>query len=172
MQVVTPMEHVARLVLVLGMLAILGALLFQVVMRYGLRSALPWPEEFSQFTLVGISLLGACIATARGGHVCVDLWPDASLVALRTALFRIAVLLTAGFFLYIAWGGVGLVASSVGEPSTALRIPMHLVYLMLPLGLATMVIALVFVAFKRQSRPGQAVMYQPSDSSSHGGHGS
>lgn len=46
--------------------------LLQVFMRYVMRSALPWPEEFARFALVWMTFIAASCALRRGHHVGID----------------------------------------------------------------------------------------------------
>lgn len=46
--------------------------LLQVFMRYVMRGALPWPEEFARFALVWMTFIASSCALRRGFHVGID----------------------------------------------------------------------------------------------------
>ncbi|MFN3576683.1 MAG: TRAP transporter small permease, partial [Tabrizicola sp.] len=54
----------------LGLMVV--AILMQVVFRYVLNNALPWPEEASRFLMLWSTALMAPTAFRRGGFVAID----------------------------------------------------------------------------------------------------
>jgi tripartite ATP-independent transporter DctM subunit len=51
--------------------------LIQVFFRYGLNSALSWPEEMARFAFVWFVFLGAAMVTRRARHIVIELLPRA-----------------------------------------------------------------------------------------------
>lgn len=138
-------------VLVVALALISAVLITQVFMRYVLHAALPWPEELSQFLLVLLTMLGACRALEKDMHLRLQVldncrWPW--LVApLRIAGYACA----CAFMAYVAYGGWTLAARSMTVPSTALRLPMGVVYATLPIafGIMTVILLIVIVRLAR-----------------------
>jgi TRAP-type C4-dicarboxylate transport system permease small subunit len=60
--------------------------------RYVLGDALSWSEEIAKFLMVWLTFTGAPIALHQGGHVAIELLPDALPARLRQAV-RLAVFL-------------------------------------------------------------------------------
>lgn len=129
------------LILILAVLAVVVFL--QVIFRYLLHLPLFWTEEFARYCLIWASLLGAGVALKRGEHIAVTIFLErlpSSLVKGATFVARVAV---AVMLLVVLWGGIELVSITSAQTSPALRIPMAVPYLALPLGAAVMLIHLL-----------------------------
>src|SRR5690606_6426717 len=126
-----PMKIIHRTVdaiLVISLMIIVVALIAQVIARYGFHSALPWPEELSQFLLVTLSFFGTYRAVGARLHIALNVLPeDRFPVPIRLA--KIAGLIMAAVFMgYVGYGGWHLVNSAWSQPSVALRVPMAVPY--------------------------------------------
>jgi TRAP-type transport system small permease protein len=140
MSVFRVFNRVVDVALVLALAVITVVLVVQVCMRYVFHAALPWPEELSQFLLVGISFLGMYRAITEDLHIRIDYLPKGPLT-LR--LLRAAgLVLVAGFLGYVGYGGLQLAISAWDHPSTALRIPMAIPYIIIPISCALSLAAL------------------------------
>lgn len=136
----------ALLVTVLAVITIV--LICQVVMRYVFHAALPWPEELAQFLLVFLTLLGGYRALEMDMHIRLQVldnfrWPRL-VMPLRLAGYAAS----AAFMLYVAYGGWSLTMRSLHMPSTALRLPMGVVYATLPITFGMMTILLVVIILR------------------------
>jgi TRAP-type C4-dicarboxylate transport system permease small subunit len=142
-------------VLVAAMAAISLVLVVQVVLRYFFNAALPWPEELAQFLLVLVSFLGMYRAIGLKLHIRIDWLPKTRrpwLLALR-----ISGLLAAAIFLaYVGYGGWALAMTAWTQPSTALRLPMAVPYLIVPLtcGLSLVAVGAVILSLLKGDRAG------------------
>jgi C4-dicarboxylate transporter DctM subunit len=118
--------------LLLGTVAIASV---QVVFRYGLNSALSWPEEMARFAFVWFVFLAAATVTRRSRHVVIDLLPRAlGPEALRVHAVAARILsATAAVFLLVY--GARLVLKST-YVSPALGWPYTYLYLAVPSGAA------------------------------------
>lgn len=135
-------------VLVASLAVITGVLVMQVGLRYLFNSALPWPEELSQFLLVLISFLGMYRAIGKDQHIRIDWLPKSGRQSAIRAL-RILGLLSVGVFLaYVGYGGWLLALSAWDQPSTALRLPMFVPYLIVPVTCALSLLAIGAVVRK------------------------
>ena len=124
----------AGLILIL-MLALVGAVLWQVAARYLMRSPSSWTEEIARFLLIWISLLGAVYAFRNGAHLGLDLLPQKLGGIAGVRLRRLTLLLVAGFAaVVLVVGGAGLVwlTWDLAQYSAVLGLPMSVVYLVLP----------------------------------------
>lgn len=135
-------DRIVDIVLVASLAAIASFLVAQVALRYLFKAPLPWPEELSQFLLVLISMLGMYRAIGRDQHIRIDWLPKTRhlpLVALRVAgLVCVCIFLT-----YIGYGGWLLAMTAWSQPSTALRLPMAIPYLIVPLACLLATIAVI-----------------------------
>jgi TRAP-type C4-dicarboxylate transport system permease small subunit len=116
--------------------------LWGVFTRYVLGAQAPWTEELARFLLIWIGLLGAAYASGQGLHLSIDLLPERLsgnrrrqlelLIRFFVLLFAVSVMVVGGCrLLYLTW--------ALGQTSPALRLPMWMVYSVLPLsgGLVT-----------------------------------
>ncbi len=110
--------------------------LWGVFTRYMLGSQASWSEELARFLLIWIGVLGAAWAAGRKMHLSIDLLlPSLSAVGQKKLLVLINVLIIMFALLVMVVGGIRLmyVTSVLGQMSPALRVPMWVVYSVLPI---------------------------------------
>lgn len=122
--------------LVMLMMAMTLDVLWGVLTRYAFGSQADWTEELARFLLIWIGILGAAFASGQGKHLAIDLlMPQLSESRQKTLfnLINLTVLLFA--LLVMVIGGIRLlyITQTLGQLSAALRIPMTVVYAVLPL---------------------------------------
>jgi TRAP-type C4-dicarboxylate transport system permease small subunit len=132
------LNHAIDATLAAGLLLIAAILFLQVIQRYGFRAALPWPEELAGFLLVYVSLLGAYRALASDGHMAFEVIPRDTMRPVLVLLRILGQLLVVIFLLVLVYGGVELAALAGAQPSTALRLPMSVPYMITPVAPALM----------------------------------
>jgi TRAP-type C4-dicarboxylate transport system permease small subunit len=137
------LNRICERALIILLAAMAVAVFLQVLFRYVLHLPLFWTEEFARYCLVWASLLGAAVALKRGGHIAVtfflDYFPKRAARAL-TMVARISVVI---ILAVMVWGGIRLVLVTSAQISPALRIPMAVPYLALPIGSLIMLFHLV-----------------------------
>ncbi|WP_368911776.1 TRAP transporter small permease [Taklimakanibacter deserti] len=149
---VRALDRCIDVILVLSMAIVVIALASQVTLRYFFHSPLPWPEELSQFLLVGMSFLGMYVAIRRNQHIRIEWLPKSGSGFIRG--LKLAGLLSVCLFLaYIGYGGWELAMAAWGQPSTALRIPMAIPYLIIPIACFLSFVAII--ALMRRTLRGQ-----------------
>ncbi|MEC5293117.1 MULTISPECIES: TRAP transporter small permease [unclassified Aurantimonas] len=120
--------------LVIFFTLMMTAVLVQVAGRYIFNYSVAGAVEIATFTQIWMVLLGAGIAMRRGQHVAIDLLP--AVLPLRFA--RMAILAAAigsiAFLLVVIKGSFPLIRFGFMQSSSALLIPMWIIYLCLPLG--------------------------------------
>jgi TRAP-type C4-dicarboxylate transport system permease small subunit len=150
-------DRVTDVILVLGMALIAAVLALQVFFRYVFHAALPWPEELAQILLVVVSFLGMYRAFGKDQHIRIDWLPKRS--APVRLLRAVSLLLVAGFLAYIGLGGWWLAMGAWGQPTTALRLPAAIPYLIMPLACLLSLFAVaaaIRTALKPLSGPAEA----------------
>jgi len=122
--------------LLLGVMV--GVIFLQVVARYVFDHALSWPEEAGRFLFVWIVFLAA-VSVARDDEMLslelIHRWIPA---AWSRALKLLVSLVCFAFLLIVLKGGFELTVRQSTQISTALEIPMWIVYLIIPVGSALM----------------------------------
>lgn len=114
------------------------AVFLQVLFRYVVHLPLFWTEEFARYCLIWASLLGASVALKRKQHIAVTYFIEHMPTSLATKLTLAAQVSVVLILAIIIWGGIKLVLITSAQISPALRIPMAVPYLALPLGSAVM----------------------------------
>ena len=134
--------------LVEWMLTVLSILIFvvvflQVLFRYLLRQPLFWSEELPRYLLIWMCFLAAAVAQKHDAHINITL----CLAPLSARARRLLKILTDAVILAFLWILIysgGLVTSiTAHHRSTALQLPMGLVYAALPVGAILMSLYLV-----------------------------
>ena len=120
-----------------------GVIFLQVVARYVFDHALSWPEEAGRFLFVWIVFLAA-VSVARDDEMLslelIHRWIPERWGRLLKLLVS---LVCFGFLLVVLKGGYELTVRQSAQISTALEIPMWIVYLVIPVG--SFLMALVFL---------------------------
>lgn len=109
--------------------------LWGVVTRYALGSQADWSEELARFLLIWISILGTAYASSQGKHLAIDLLGPKMEQDSRRRLriFIHCIILSFALFVMVI-GGLRLlyITHTLGQLSPALRLPMAVVYAVLP----------------------------------------
>ncbi len=110
--------------------------LLGVITRYVLGSQLSWSEELARFLLMWIGILGAAYASGQKKHLAIELLQTKLSVAQQRNLnifINVLVILFAITVMII--GGLRLIyiTQTLGQLSPALRVPMALIYAVVPL---------------------------------------
>jgi len=69
----TALGRLGHWVTVIAMALMVAVIVLQVFFRYGLNSALPWPDEAARFFMLWMTGLIAPVAYRRGGFVAIDM---------------------------------------------------------------------------------------------------
>ncbi|MCB0592696.1 MAG: TRAP transporter small permease [Lewinellaceae bacterium] len=110
--------------------------LWGVFTRYAMGSQASWTEELARFLLIWIGILGAAYAAGKNMHLSIDLLMPKLQEKGKKQLYRIISLLIIAFaFTVMVIGGIRLIyiTQVLGQLSPALRIPMAVVYSVVPL---------------------------------------
>ena len=137
------LNRLCEIALIVILSAMAVVVFLQVLFRYVLHLPLFWTEEFARYCLVWASLLGAAVALKRQEHIAVTFFLERfprRTTGLITTVARLSVTLILGV---MTWGGVKLVLLTSAQISPALRIPMAIPYLALPIGSAVMLFHMI-----------------------------
>lgn len=117
-----------------GTLLVLMALatLLNVVARYFFNSPVPWADEFSRYAFIWLVFVGAVVCTKQGRHISIDLVVTALPSRVRPFVQILADIATAVLMLIIIYYG-WLLTSSATQPTSTLKVPQYVVYMIVPL---------------------------------------
>ncbi len=115
-------------------------LFLNVVLRYLFKASTSWAEELIRYLMIWITFIGGSLCARQGAHIRMDflmtLLPRWTHRWIDGAIYAIAGVFCAAMTIY----GIRLVAFTVamGQMSPALKMPMWVPYLAIPLGSAMM----------------------------------
>jgi TRAP-type C4-dicarboxylate transport system permease small subunit len=119
--------------LIAGMVVLIAS---QVGFRYVLNEPLAWTEEVARHLMVWAGLLGAAVAYRRKGHLGMDILVMHLGKPWQRIVEMILQALSIGFFGILVIHGIPLVGRTMGQLSSAIRIPMGYIYASIPVGSA------------------------------------
>jgi TRAP-type C4-dicarboxylate transport system permease small subunit len=141
-------EHFEEIILVILLVIINLVMLAQIIARYVFNDSMSWPEEFSRYCYVWTVFLSISYTIARGNMlrvtVVMDLFPAKLQSTIRILCDLIMLALFWVFFRH-AVSVVGHIKNVTHEISSAMRIPMWLVYMSTVVGFALSLVRMVQV---------------------------
>ncbi|MGP1677113.1 MAG: TRAP transporter small permease [Burkholderiales bacterium] len=117
-----------KVLVVVMVLVMLGALSMQVVLRYGFNVTLSWSEELSIGLFTWSVLLMAALGVREGSHVRMSLLIQRLPTRARLRAERTIHLATTAIGGFLAWSGWRYVADTIGTTSAAIGYPIELLY--------------------------------------------
>ena len=149
------LNRICEVALIILLVVMAVAVFLQVLFRYVLHLPLFWTEEFARYCLVWASLLGAAVALKRGEHIAVTFFLDNFSKRAARTLTIVAQISVVLMLTVMMWGGIKLVLVTSAQISPALRIPMAVPYLALPIGSTVMLFHVVSSIMQRPDRTSQ-----------------
>lgn len=131
---VNRLTKLEEVILVLGFSLIVFLVFLQIIMRSVFKTGFYWSEEVTRFIFVFITWIGASVAAKEKRHINVsiiyDIFPSIS-----KYLKGIGISLSIVMSMFLAIDGLKLVIelAEKNQVSPALQIPMHFIYIMIPL---------------------------------------
>ncbi len=132
--------------ILIPMLAFSAILLFvQVIMRYVFSNSLSWSEELARFLYIWEVWLGIAYCTKMQTHLRITLIFSFTSKKIEQIIRLFINVIWFGFGLFLVYVGAAtmLQIRDFGQVSSALRLPMWIVYLAIPVGAFLMDIHLI-----------------------------
>ena len=129
------LDVILKNVLIILMVALVAAVSWQVISRYGFSSPSSWTEEVARFLLIWIGVLGAAYAFRTGVHLGLDVLPKKLTGKSALALKLFTLLVVAGFsvaVLIIGGGSLVVLTWELKQYSAVLGLPIAFVYSVIP----------------------------------------
>ncbi|WP_165354758.1 TRAP transporter small permease [Tropicimonas sp. IMCC6043] len=108
--------------------------LAQVFFRYVLIDPISWSEEAMRYTTTWMVMLAAAPALLRQEHMAVDILQYETPPRLRRVVRLISQACVAAFCILLIWKGLPAAIDNMRQVSPAIRVPMTLPYLAVPVG--------------------------------------
>jgi len=158
--------RIEALCLQLGIAAIALLTISNVLLRAITGHSLIFAGELNRFLIVWITFLGIGYGASSGRHIRMTALSDALPEAARKALMLAVTALTSALLAWLTWLSLAHVLGTVrqlGAVSPVLQVPLYLVYLAAPLGLALGAVQ-YFLAFAQNLlSPGVYIAYGRPD---------
>lgn len=133
-------NYAGEILLVVFLAALTVVVFLQVLFRYVIHLPLFWTEETARYCLIWASMMGAGYALRQGQHIAVTFVVDRMPLGLYRSAVRLSQLFVLAIIVVILWGGIELVWLTRYQTSPALRIPMSIPYLAMPVGALFMLV--------------------------------
>lgn len=131
----------------------MAAVLAQVGGRYIFNYSIAGATELATFSQIWLVLLGAGVAMARNQHVAIDVLPARLPLPLARAASIAIAAVTIAFLAVLAYGSLPLIRMGTFQTSSAMLLPMWIMYLCLPVGAAYVALELVRSVVQRWNDP-------------------
>lgn len=136
------LDSLEKWMIFIFMFVMFALIVMQVLFRHFLKIPLPWAEEMARYCMIWATFIGIGAGVKAKAHVgvegLVNLFPEKPRRAVNAAAAVIAVILYAVLFVLAAYLTMSI--AGTGQTSPAMRCPMWLAYLALPVGLFMSVI--------------------------------
>ena len=123
-----------RILCFLLMLLMVAVIFAQVVARYILSNSLSWSEELGRYLFVWMTFIGSAIAVRNKLHVSLDMFVCHLPRALQKFCLLISYVSMIIFTSVVIYGGYKFFIKGSNQISAAMQLPMHYVYIVLPVG--------------------------------------
>ena len=153
----TAIDRVLGWVLIVLVSVMTINVLWQVFSRYVLSAPSSFTDELARFLLIWVGILGGAYAAGQGAHLAIELLPQRldekgrhrleKFIAFAILVFAVTVMIIGGSRLV-------LITYSLGQISAALKIPMAIVYAVLPIaGLVVSIYQLITLSQLMKAGP-------------------
>lgn len=141
-KIVKNINKLMELLIGFMMIAMTILILVQILFRSVLNKSLPWSTELATFMFSWIVFFGATIGFKSKSHFSVDMFFSKLPIKIQVFLNYLVDLLVSIFLLVTAKYGFELVGKTTKQLSPALKIPMSIMYAVIPIGCVLMLIYL------------------------------
>lgn len=138
-------DHLEEYILIPSFMISTALIFYQVVMRFVFRDAPSWTEEAVRYLYVWQTWLGVSYAARNGTHLRITMIKDRLSPRGQKILELFVTVIWVGFAVFVFIQGMAAVQTiaTFGQKSTALRIPMQICYISIPVGMLLMIIRLI-----------------------------
>jgi len=132
---------------------------FEVVERYFLHLGFTWTEELSRYVMIWAALLAVSCGAFYREHIGLNIVSRFLPPRGARILAIILDLVSMGFFIFLAWYGIGMTKEGLGQFATIFGITMVVPFAAVPVSSALTAFQ-IFAAMFRSSEPSGAGMAQ------------
>ncbi len=131
------MNLIEDIFLGVGFILIIAVAFLQVIMRVVVNDSLSWSEELVRYVYIWLCWVGVSLAERRNEHIKLTFITERFSVRVQKVIDICVSVILIVLSCWLIYQGITLVLSlqQTGAASVALKIPMHLVYLSMPVGM-------------------------------------
>jgi len=133
---------------VVGIGAVMIALVFANVMLHVVGKDFAWVTELAELLMVWVTFLGGACATRRGAQMTITEFIDKLEGNARRVADAAVDLFAAGVLGALVWSGINLTIAGWGNELTVLHVPMSTQYAGMPVGCAAMLVWVLWDLFR------------------------
>ena len=152
-------DHLEEIFLIPSLMVSTALIFIQVVMRYVFHNSLSWSEEAVRYLYVWQTRVGVSYAARNGTHLRITMIKDRLPAKGQKILELFVTAVWIGFAVFVLVQGMAAVKTiaAFGQKSSALKIPMQICYISIPVGMVLMSIRLIERLWKDWSHSSKSV---------------
>lgn len=126
-------------------IVMVGIIFIQVIMRYVFNSSILWSEELARYCFIWIVFIGASYGIKKDSHIKIDVLLNVVNEKFKRALTWISLLVFLIFALILIVSGYQVTEQVMAwnQLSPALRMPMWMINLAIPVGMVLVLIRII-----------------------------
>ncbi|MCI2056135.1 MAG: TRAP transporter small permease [Oscillibacter sp.] len=134
------LRKVVKVLIIALFSAVILVTFAQVIARYVLNNSIIWAEEFSRYFFEWVIMLACALAVGSNSHMRIDVIFRVLPKKVHKSYMMVIDGLVLVFFVLMIFQSIRLVMTAQGQLSSAMQIPMSVVYLGLPVGFTLMLL--------------------------------
>jgi len=128
-------DNFEKALVVFVFILILVVILVQILMRLIFNNPLMFTEELARFLYLWMIFLGLPAVTKAGSHLCLEIISQKIYARKKAYFIVIFEILSIAMFAFILYHSFNYIEFSMANPAPALRIPMGIVYWVVPISM-------------------------------------
>lgn len=137
------LEKIMEYLVALIMFSLIMVVFTQVLLRYVLRTSLPWTEEMARYLFVWLVFIATSVCVKKQAHLGIDFLIIRLPQEVQRHFYTLSLVLSLAFSIVVVYKGYDLLSRSGDQISPMLHVPMSFVYIIIPV--SYMVICLVLL---------------------------
>jgi len=142
--------------------ALAGVVFLQFFSRYVMNSSIGWTEEIARYLLIGVTFVGAIIATRKGTHIAIELLYAYLPPEPRRILASSIDVMLIGVYAWMTWT-CGKLALRTNQSMVSLDLPKSVIYWTVAASLAAMAVYQAMRAIHHWRHGARGLLDAPAD---------
>lgn len=145
------LDILERYIAILLMIIIFSLLMLEIITRYFFNNPLTWPEELIRFCFVAMIYLAISYTARQNKHIRIEVHLRFLSELWKVIILTIADILWIFYNIVIIYWSIPVIRGMLRFPytSSALKLPMSYLYLIIPIGFSLMTIRVIQQVYQR-----------------------